>query len=247
MKIGKPYGIIYLATNQIDGKCYVGKTTQTLSERKIDHKYAAKKKFYPNCYFHNALESSGWNNFQWEVLCECESKEILNIRETMKIIVNHSHWTENGYNMTWGGDGQNKGYKPSEETKRKLSISCKNPSEETRRKISEAGKGKKRSEETKQKMRKPKSLEHRLNISKGKKGKSMSVDAIKRMSETRTGCKLSEEHKKKIGLASKGRHHSEKTKEKIRKAHIGKHLSEEHKLKISKKLKENGINGKYKV
>jgi group I intron endonuclease len=109
--MNKPYGIIYRATNVINGKCYIGQTAGSLNDRKNTHiRYAYRKNSM--CIFHRALRKYGIQNFIWEILCECESKPILNVIETFKIIVNNSHWTENGYNMTWGGDGVPFGNKP---------------------------------------------------------------------------------------------------------------------------------------
>lgn len=116
--MSKPFGIIYKATNLVNGKCYIGQTTN-LAKRKLRHKSNILDD-KNSAYFYNAVRKYGWCNFTWEVLCECDTKELLNIRETMKIIVNHSHWTECGYNMTWGGEGS-MGYKASEKTKKKLS------------------------------------------------------------------------------------------------------------------------------
>ena len=35
----KPYGIIYKITNKVNGKCYIGQTTKSLSDRWSKHKY----------------------------------------------------------------------------------------------------------------------------------------------------------------------------------------------------------------
>jgi group I intron endonuclease len=90
--------IIYMSTNKIDGKCYIGQTKRTLNKRKQEH-----KREKDNCHFHNALNKYGWNNFEWKILCECESKEELDEMEFHYIKQYNSY--DNGYNMTWGGDG----------------------------------------------------------------------------------------------------------------------------------------------
>jgi len=36
-KVGEPFGILYLITNKIDGKRYIGQTTDTLEQRWAEH------------------------------------------------------------------------------------------------------------------------------------------------------------------------------------------------------------------
>lgn len=96
--------IIYKVTNLITGKCYIGKSTDKLKNRKCQHEYDAKTCRY-NSAFHKEIRIYGKENFKWEQLCECGDELLLNIRETMKIIVEHSHVSEGGYNLTWGGNG----------------------------------------------------------------------------------------------------------------------------------------------
>ena len=99
-----------------------------------------------------------------------------------------------------------KGYKHSDESKKKISIAnFKRFSDINERiKLSKAHKGKKLSDETKKKITKY----HKNNPVKfwlGKKRPLFSKETRKKMSETRKGIKLSEETKRKIGLAGKGR------------------------------------------
>ena len=99
----KAFGIVYLVTNIINGKFYVGKTTKTLSRRKTEH-FSQQN---PGRVFDNALRKYGKNAFCWEILCECSSKEELNGQEIYFIKKYKSCILEGngGYNMTWGGDG----------------------------------------------------------------------------------------------------------------------------------------------
>lgn len=125
--MSKPFGIIYKVTNLVNGKCYIGKTTKTLDQRIERHLLDAKSKRY-NSYIHGAIRKYGIENFEWEVLCECKDKSILNIMEKSNIIMNNSHFSSgHGYNLTWGGDGGNitEGKKHTIETKRKISNSRK--------------------------------------------------------------------------------------------------------------------------
>jgi len=88
-----------------------------------------------------------------------------------------------------------KGYKHTEETKRKMSKALKGRviSEQQKRKVSEVHKGKIVSKETRCKM-----------------------------SEAHKGKKFSEEHKRKMSEVQKGKKHSEETKQKISEAGKGK-------------------------
>jgi len=136
--------IIYKATNRINGLSYIGQTIQPL-------KYRIKKHFNgKETYFSNALHKYGDENFDWEIIEECNSKEQLNEREQYYISKLNT-LRPNGYNLTLGGDGGTLGYKHTEETKEKLR---KPKSEETKKKLSESHKGKKLSEETKEKISK---------------------------------------------------------------------------------------------
>lgn len=121
-------GIIYQATNIINQKKYVGKSFTTtynydynklLSRRKSQHKLQMVKG--QGQYFHRELKKYGWNNFKWEILEKCESKEVLDARETYWIIKNNTYAPNHtGYNLTLGGDGST-GCKRSEKAI-KLSI-----------------------------------------------------------------------------------------------------------------------------
>lgn len=109
-------------------------------------------------------------------------------------------------NMTDGGEGQSKGYSPSDSVREKNSA---------------AHKGRKRSQETKDKIAASK---------RGKKRAPFSEECKKKMSESHTGDRHhlfgkhhSEETKAKIGLAHSGANHPL----------FGKHLPESTKLKIS--------------
>ena len=160
--------IIYKATNLINGKCYVGKTIEKLNTRISKHFSSVKKLENvndDNNYFHNAIKLYGKDNFTWEVLKECNDYLMLNLMETFMIIVHKTHYTEGGYNLTWGGDGSF-GFKHTEKTKLKMSIARlgKKQTEEQKNNTSKALIGHIVSEETKEKLRKPKSEEGRKNI-----------------------------------------------------------------------------------
>jgi group I intron endonuclease len=138
--------VIYKATNKINNKCYIGQTVKSLRTRKLSHINLCKNNRINN--FYNAVNKYGWNNFKWEVLCECNSKEELDEMEFHYIKQYDTY--KNGYNMTLGGDKGTYGWIPTKETRKKMSISKQNYvpwnkgkhlSEETKKKISKSKKG----------------------------------------------------------------------------------------------------------
>lgn len=113
--------IIYKITNIINGKSYIGQTAYSLNERWLSHLSDMVKK-KDNNYFHNAIRKYGVEMFIREILFECNDRYILNVMETFKIMVNHSHKSEGGYNITWGGEDNPMNHP---EIKEKMSYSIK--------------------------------------------------------------------------------------------------------------------------
>lgn len=115
--------IVYKATNLTNGKIYVGYTTKTLSERITSHLSKANcltQKHYTQA-FKLALRKYGIDNFVWEELAICDSKEEACLLE-IKFIKELNCITPNGYNMTFGGEGGI----PNDFVKQKISNSVKN-------------------------------------------------------------------------------------------------------------------------
>lgn len=161
--------LIYIATNKINGKQYVGQTTLTLKRRKEKHIWNSLAGAR-NGYFNNAIRKYCPENFDWKILHD----DITNIDDLNKLeifYIGYYNTFENGYNLTKGGRGPSRkarenmsraqtGRKHSEKTKRKISDALtgkKNPnygkkaSDKTRQRLSKAQKGRKVSEETKRK------------------------------------------------------------------------------------------------
>lgn len=90
-------GIIYKVTNKVNGKSYIGQTRYTLEFRWRQHQH--KK---DNTYFHNAIRKYGVENFNIEILEECNYED-LNSKEIFYIAKFDTF--KNGYNLTIGGDG----------------------------------------------------------------------------------------------------------------------------------------------
>jgi group I intron endonuclease len=111
---------IYLITNLINGKVYVGKSVNT-DERWRDHKKVALggKEKYPDDFFyvHAAMAKYGIDNFKFEIIEEFATEDEAYFFETWWIQFLESFRRTHGYNLNQGGVG---GIVPSEETRQKL-------------------------------------------------------------------------------------------------------------------------------
>jgi len=142
---------VYIHTNKVTGKKYVGQTTQKPRYRwgRLGRGYAGQPKFF------NAILKYGWDNFSHQVI-EVDSPEEADYLE--RYLIAFYDTIRNGYNLSPGGKDN------------------KSMSEESRKKISEALRGKPKSEEAKKKFSelrkgKPKSEEHKRRISETLKGR----------------------------------------------------------------------------
>jgi len=91
--------MIYMATNKVNGKIYIGKTIKQLDERIYAHLHMDD-----SIYFHNAIKKYGIDNFEWTILDECSIDED-NVKEIYYIKLYKSTDRKIGYNCTEGGDG----------------------------------------------------------------------------------------------------------------------------------------------
>ena len=97
--------IIYRIKNLINGKSYVGLSTQ-YKRRWKSHLQAAFI-FDGQSPLNKAMRKYGQNNFSFEIINECESIEQMKQLETYFILIYQSHVSGWGYNQTWGGDFNN--------------------------------------------------------------------------------------------------------------------------------------------
>ena len=212
--MGECYGIIYKATNKVNGKMYIGQTAQSLNKRISKHINDALNNRY-NSYFHRAIRKYGKENFKWEIITECNSQEELNKAE-VEMIEKYNTF-ESGYNLTKGGEGQF-GFKHSKETKEKMSKRHKGKrfSEKHRMRLSESHRGEKHnnygkhfSEETKKRM---------SEAQKGEKNSMYGKHHSERTKEAMSKMRKGEKH------PMYGKHHSEETRNKVSDAKKGKYV-----------------------
>lgn len=105
--------IIYLATNKINGKRYIGVSTrQTMRLRIYQHKSDAICR-HRKSRFHDAIRKYGFENFEWMEIFQCDDpREAL----AMEIFLISSERPE--YNISAGGEGRTAPL--SESAKKKL-------------------------------------------------------------------------------------------------------------------------------
>lgn len=189
---------VYLITNTVNGKRYIGQTKQTLQKRWIMH---VNKN---HCrYLYNAIHKYGRENFLMEPLCEIPTRELANDFE-IEYIKRYRTMFPNGYNIQPGGDDR-----PELTVEQKKAISerhkgnkyClgKVTSEETKRKLSDINKGKVLTEE------------HKAKIAASHIGIGHTEESKRKMSLSRTGKVLSVEHVAKIAAANRGKKRSAET------------------------------------
>src|ERR1700677_4577345 len=94
---------VYLVTNRVNGKKYIGQTIQTLKKRWSSHGSDAKRNRGPNALV-NALLKYGKENFTIETLKFCKTKTELN-KEEKNLIKKLKTKAPFGYNIAEGGDG----------------------------------------------------------------------------------------------------------------------------------------------
>ena len=213
---------VYIITNRVNGKSYIGQTLRRPIDRIRSHKYAASSKIgaRSDMVIARAIRTYGWSSFTWRVIEICQSQELLDAAE--------SYWIEklrtaspNGYNIALGGRGRG------------------SVSDETRKRISEAGRGRAVSGDTRKK------------LSDLMKSRVRSPEVAKKIGQANLGRKASAETKSRQSEAIKalgGSHMVEWTperREKLASARRGKLASQETKEKLSKvRSGENGPSAK---
>lgn len=163
---------VYMHRNKVNGKVYIGRTSQNLNRR------WRNGDGYKNCsLFWEAIQKYGWDSFEHIIIASNLSLEEADQMEKDTIEKFNAMDEKCGYNIREGGLVA----KISEETKKKLSEAHlgKTLSEETKTKISESLKG-----ESNPFWNKHHTDETKAKISKIHKGKKIPKEVRKRMSES---------------------------------------------------------------
>lgn len=93
---------IYLITNTLTGKQYVGQSNN-IRRRFTRHRHAAVTKHKRNAfYLHNSIAKYGVDNFKFEVLLYANDREYLNLME-QRCIAAYATMSPTGYNLDSGG------------------------------------------------------------------------------------------------------------------------------------------------
>ncbi len=151
-------GTIYVITNKINSKQYIGKTIQEPQRYWESHK--ARCNSGVKKYLYDSMRKYGIENFSFNIIEEIEAetyKELNNKLNSLEIlyIKTYKSKTPHGYNLTDGGEGT-VGYVFTEEHRKNLSEAMKGKpsprkgvklSKETRKKLSEARIGRFKGEE----------------------------------------------------------------------------------------------------
>lgn len=174
---------VYIHTNKVNGKRYVGITRQSVQERWRDGKG------YRKCiYFYRAIEKYGWDGFDHEIFASNLTEEEAQNMEKLLIKELKTQDPEFGYNISDGG-------------------STTRISDEGRKRLSEQKKG-----ELNPCFGKIYTAEERARISEQTRGernpnygRKHTEEERRKISEAITGRHLSEEHKKKLSAYFKGR------------------------------------------
>ena len=102
---------IYKATNNVNGKCYIGQTTYDKLYKRINTHWWYANNRDTNLPFSNALRKYGREGFTWEILEECDTDQ----RGDREVF-----WIDKikpEYNATLGGDGGTLGHPCPEHVK----------------------------------------------------------------------------------------------------------------------------------
>lgn len=110
---------VYMHTNKINNKKYIG-----ITEQKPEDRWKNGKGYKPTSHFRHAIEKYGWDNFEHEILFDNLTTEEAALKERELIAQYKTTNREYGYNNSNGGEvGFH--YTHSPEAKKKMSEKAK--------------------------------------------------------------------------------------------------------------------------
>lgn len=197
--------IVYMITNLINGKIYIGQS-----------KYKNSKYFGSGKLIKKAINKYGINNFKKDIICECNNREELDEKEIF-YIKKFNSIIPNGYNISRGGGREHhnddtsekisnsvKGKKHSEETKLKIGLSSKGKTYEQRYgydKALELKKIRRMKMKENNPMKNGHTEEDKIKISNAMKGHKKYPNQINKVKKLFTGKSKDILHKKNISLS----------------------------------------------
>ncbi len=216
------YGVVYVIRNLVNGKSYVGQTTQPAEERFRQHRSRINTS---HCKaLSAAISKHGVESFEFSVATEVDSKEKLDAVE-VEFILRLGSMSPGGYNLKAGG-----------------SFGTHGP--ESREKISRGNRGKERSEEYRaaasaRMIGTSVPEETRIKISATLLGKNyVNAEARAVGAEKRRGRRHTEESKAKMSTNRSGIRVSEEMKARLSAANLGKKHSPETRARMSERQRE---------
>lgn len=212
MEPSQTIGVVYLVTNRVNGKQYVGQTTRGVMDRWREHQQEASR----GGYLGKAVLKYGLEAFAVTVVASATTQTELDVLE-IAWIRDLQTMAPNGYNLREGGQGG----RASDETRQrmreaKLGKKTGPCSDERREAISKSLKGRVPS---------PQCLAKARDASRRKH----TPEHIERCRLALTGKKRSEGTKQNM----RGWHHTEEAKEKMRAAKVGLRATPEARAKMS--------------
>lgn len=235
---------IYKIRNKTNNKIYTGQAVD-IYDRWAEHIRALRGQYHTNNHLQRAWNKYGEDNFEFSIVEECCEDE-LDDREIYWIAEYDSY--HNGYNQTLGGGGA-RGYKHSEETKKKKSEASsgekaywygkcgeqhpafgRKHTDEEKMRISESHKGMTHTEETKEKLK-----QLFIGENNPRYGTKHIEETKKKISKSHMEKKHSEESKNKMSVSQKARYANPEYQNPL----IGRQLSEEHRKNLSDSHKGN--------
>jgi group I intron endonuclease len=204
---------IYLITNHINGKQYVGSTID-IKQRWYRHKYNAERNIHVNAHFQAAWNLYGAFAFKFEVL-----EYVHNVEDLARVEQYYIDWLEPVYNICRIA-GNTLGRKPSASTKAKISaaLSGRQLSDETRQKMSSSHKGKEPYAGATQNLLKCLPGNVFAVGNQNRRGKKHTEKTRQKMSAAHRGKRPSLETRQKLSIASKGRRFSPEARRKMSEA-----------------------------